>query len=124
VSEVIPELLQLRIDLSAVGAAVPLHANQALSQLGPPGADGQPDGVYLTIGAVAPPPLLDGDPEGQEKLIGQLRITGVKVNVLGQFHMSRAVLGELIAILQASAAKYDAATGLASRDKGDAQGAS
>jgi hypothetical protein len=65
------------------------------------------------MGSVPPPPLIDGDP-GQSKLIEKYRTSGVKVNIVGQFHMSRAMLSDFIKVLQITADKYDEAVRLAS----------
>jgi hypothetical protein len=110
VSEVAaPDLVQVRIDWANIEAAQPLHVNQALGQLGSPGSDGLPDGVYLTMGIIPPPPLVDANPEDQARIIERIKAEGVKVNVAGQFHMSRRMVGDLITLLQTTAAKYDAA---------------
>jgi hypothetical protein len=116
VGNVTPELVKARLDWSAVENAHAPHATQAIAQVGSPGSDGMPDGIYLTMGSIPPPVLIDGEPEVQAKLIERLRAEGVKVNVLGQFHMSRQMLKDLIVILQQTAAKYDAAVLQASSD--------
>jgi hypothetical protein len=107
----VPDLVQVRVAWTAIEAAQPLHVNQALGQLGPPGADGVPDGIYLTMGVIPPPALISTDPEAQARLLEQIRAEGVKVNIVGQFHMTRQMLTDLITLLQTTADKYDAAVG-------------
>lgn len=108
-SEVAPQLVKIRIDWSEAENAQASHVNQAIGQVGPPGSDGMPDGIYVTVGSVAPPPLLEGDDDVRDQLLEKLRTRGAKVNVVSQFHMSRRMLDDLIAVLQTTAAKYDAA---------------
>lgn len=124
VTNATPEVLQVRIDWSAVEAARPCHVNQAMGQVGPPGSDGMPDGIFLTMGIVPPPPLMHAQPDIQAQQVERLKVEGVKVNVLGQFHMSRQVLRELITVLQETAAKYDVAVEQAHRDTGQNGGGS
>ena len=107
-SETVPHLVKVRIDWSEAETAQAPHANQALAQIGAPGSDGMPDGIYVTMGSVAPPPLLDDDEEARDRLLERLTTRGVKVNVVCQFHMSRQMLDDLIGVLQTTAAKYDA----------------
>lgn len=52
---------------------------------------------------------MDADDGFRQQLIEKLTRDGVKVNVLGQYHISRRMLGDLITLLQATAVKYDAA---------------
>ncbi len=102
--------VRLRLVWDDAESAQPLHANQALAQLGGALAGGKPDGILLTFGHAPTPTLMaDRDPEGTQQRIEQLAATGLKVNVLGQFHFSRALLDELITLLQETAAKYDQA---------------
>lgn len=107
------QLLRVSLDWSGIETTHAEHINQALGQVGPQGADEVPDGIYVTMGSVPPPPLIDGDP-GQSKLIEKYRTSGVKVNIVGQFHMSRAMLSDFIKVLQITADKYDEAVRLAS----------
>jgi hypothetical protein len=110
VSDEAPELVRVRVNWTGTEDAQPVHVNQALGQVGPQGADGLPDGIYVTMGVVPPPALLDEiQPEDRNRLLERLRTEGVKANVVGQFHMSRQMLGDLITTLQITAAKYDEA---------------
>jgi hypothetical protein len=95
---------------------------RSLVRLGSPSSDGHPDGVYVTLGSVPPPAILDEDDEARARFIEKLRADGVKVNVLGQFHMSRRMLDDFIRVLQATAAKYDAAAHMASQERRQEQG--
>ena len=108
-SEVTQETIQVRVNWSGIESAQAIHANQALGQVGPQGSDGLPDGIYITMGSVPPPALMDGDDDTRRHLIEKLTREGVKVNVLGQYHISRRMLGDLITLLQTTAANYDAA---------------
>lgn len=108
-SEVVPEQVTLRLDWSPAQTAQAQHVNQALAQVGSPGADGMPDGIYVTVGVVPPPPIPGDDDRARAEAVEALKVNGVKVNVAGQFHMSRQMLGDLISVLQTTAAKYDAA---------------
>jgi hypothetical protein len=104
------QVVQVRLDWDAVEMAQPLHANQAIAQVGPQGSDGQPDGLYISFGSAPPPVLMD---EAQrEATLDRLREVGVKVNVLTQVHVTRQLLGDLIELLQTAAEKYDAAVGI------------
>lgn len=103
-----PEPVRIRLDWSQIASAAALHANQVVAQVGGPGTDGFPDGVFITLGSVPPPVLIEGDPQAGQAL-DELRKTGVRVNVLGQYHISRQLLADLISVLQVTAAKYDQA---------------
>ncbi len=113
--------VRVSLDWSDTESARAGHVNQALGQLGPPGPDGLPDGIYITMGIVPPPPLMEGDP-ARDKLLEKYKASGVKVNVVGQFHMSRAMLGDFIQVLQTTAANYDAAAGLAPSQLPESEG--
>jgi hypothetical protein len=102
------QVVQVRLDWGAVEAAQPVHANQVLTQVGPPGSDGKPDGLYISFGSVPPPVLLDDEAQ-REAVLDRLREVGVKVNVLTQVHITRQLLGDLIGLLQTTAEKYDSA---------------
>lgn len=121
-SEIAPEVVQVRMDWSATEAAQAYHVNQALGQVGPPGSDGMPDGIYVTMGSVAPPPLLDGDDDVREQLLERLKTSGARVNVVCQFHMTRQMLDDLVAVLQTTGAKYDAAAHQAAQGRAEQQG--
>lgn len=108
-SEVAPQMVQVRIDWSEAENAQATHVNQAIAQVGPQGSDGMPDGIYVTMGSVAPPPLLDEDGDARDRLLEKLTTRGAKVTVVSQFHMSRRMLDDFIAVLQTTASKYDAA---------------
>lgn len=104
----IQQVVQVRLDWSAVETAQPVHANQAIAQIGPQGSDGQPDGLYISFGSAQPPVFMDGDPQ-REAALARLREGGIKVNVLTQVHITRQLLGDLIGMLQTTARKYDEA---------------
>jgi len=122
VSEAAPTLVKIRIDWSGAETAHAYHVNQALGQVGPPGPDGIPDGIYVTMGNVAPPPLLDGDDAAGSELLARLTTHGAKVNVVCQVHMTRRMLDELIAVLQTTAAKHDAAVRQAAHEPAKEKG--
>jgi hypothetical protein len=115
-------MIKLRANWSGVESAQPVHANQAIGQVGPQGSDGLPDGIYITMGSAAPPPLMDGDDAARARLIEKLTTEGLTVNVLGQYHVSRRMLDDFIAVLQSTAAKYDAVVQEAARNLPGAQG--
>lgn len=102
----IQQVVQVRLDWGAVEAAQPVHANQVIVQVGPQGSDGQPDGLYISFGS-APPPIFTDEAAQREAALERLREDGVKVNVLAQVHITRQLLGDLISLLQTTAAKYD-----------------
>jgi type III secretory pathway component EscU len=120
-SEITPEQVKIRLDWSGAETAHAQHVNQALAQVGSPGSDGAPDGIYITMGNAPPPAIIDGGDDARAQ-IERLRAEGLKVNVLGQFHMSRRMLDDLIAVLQATAVKYDAVVRLASHGGKEEQG--
>lgn len=64
------------------------------------------DGFLLTVGQVAPPPLL-GSPEEQREQVSQL--TFVPVRPLARFNLTERRLRELIAVLQENLSNYEAA---------------
>lgn len=64
------------------------------------------DGFFLTVGQVAPPPLL-GTPEERKEQATQL--TFVPVRPLARFNMTEDGLRQLIGILQENLSNYDAA---------------
>jgi hypothetical protein len=113
VTEASAQLVSVRLDWTETESAHAEHVNQMLGQVGPPGSDGVPDGIYVTVGYVPPPTLIEGDP-AHTQLLEKYTTSGVKVNLLGQFHMTRAMLGDFIQVLQTTADKYDAAVKMAS----------
>lgn|GEM_PF-2985138 len=113
--------ISVSLDWSDTESARAGHVNQALGQLGPPGPDGLPDGIYITVGVAPPPPLIEGDP-ARSKLLEKYAAVGVKVNVVSQFHMTRAMLNEFIEMLQTTASAYDAAVKSASPGLSDSEG--
>jgi hypothetical protein len=113
VTEASVQLVNVRLDWSETESAHAEHVNQVLGQVGPPGSDGMPDGIYVTLGSVPPPVLIEGD-VARAQLLEKITTSGVKINVVGQFHMSRAMLRDFIQVLQTTADKYDAAVELAS----------
>ena len=115
-----PTQIKARLDWSQTASATAQHANQVLAQVGNPGSDGLPDGIFITLGSAPPPPFMDDDPNS-ERLLEELVANGVRVNVLGQFHVSRQLLGDLINVLQVTATKYDEAVrqAIAAREDDD-----
>ncbi|NJP25271.1 hypothetical protein OHB01_26765 [Microbispora hainanensis] len=102
-------------------AGVPItHVNQFVAQPGPPTLEGGPDGIYLLLGSI-PPPLIPRDTEGQRRAIETLKATGLKVDIHGRFHMSRARLEELIQVLQTTADTYDAAVERMAQDRSETE---
>lgn len=102
------QVMQVRLDWGAVETAQPLHANQAIAQVGTQGLDGQPDGLYISFGTAQPPVLTD-EAAQRDAALDRLREVGIKVNVLTQVHVTRQLLGDLIGLLETAAEKYDAA---------------
>jgi hypothetical protein len=121
VTEAGVQLVSVPLDWGETESARAGHVNQALGQIGPPGPDGLPDGIYITMGVVPPPPLIEGDP-AKSKLLEKYVTGGVKVNVVGQFHMSRAMLNDFIEVLRTTAANYDAAARLPSASLAETEG--
>jgi hypothetical protein len=109
VSEAHPEQIRVRLDWSDAAQAGSEHVNQAIARLGSPLANGLPDGIYVTFGSVPPAVLLDDDPEARADAIAKLKAEGVKVNVSGQFHVTRQMVDDIIRVLAATADRYDAA---------------
>ncbi|GIH72674.1 MULTISPECIES: hypothetical protein [Sphaerimonospora] len=101
------ENFAVAVDWSEATGAPITHVNQFVAQPGPPTLEAGPDGIYLLLGSI-PPPFIPRDIEGQRRAIETLKATGLKVNVHGRFHMSRARLEELIQVLQTTADTYDA----------------
>ena len=93
------------VDWAGVSEMPPLHVNQIAAQIGVPTADGMPDGLYLLLGAVAPPLIFGKDEEAQRREIEA--VGSIPVTVHGRFHLSRARLSELIDILVRAAENYD-----------------
>lgn len=122
-TDAIIEQVRIRLDWGNAQQAQPLHANQAIAQVGSPGSDGTPDGVYITLGNAPVPVLLEGDEANREAIIEELATAGVKVNILGQFHISRQLLADIISVLQTTAAKYDAAAQQGRQDRSQEPGA-
>jgi hypothetical protein len=115
VSEEVSEQITVRLDWSEAATAPAQHVNQLLGQIGPPMANGIPDGVYLTFGSVAPPVIPPPDDEaGRRAAIEALRTGLSKVSVHGRLHMSRDLLDDLIRVLQVTASQYDTAVKMAS----------
>jgi hypothetical protein len=105
--------LTVAVDWSDAANAPTQHVNQFAGVIGPPTQSGVPDGVYLVMG-IAPPPVIVGpDTEARRRVIEELRASGLKVTAYGRFHMSRERLGEIINVLQTTAAQYDLAVEMA-----------
>lgn len=101
-----PVPVTVRLDWSEAASVSVQHANQALGQLGTP-VKGIPDGIYLILGSVEP--LVLPDEESRARAVENLEAHGIKVSVQGRFHVSRQAADELIRVLSASIAQYDAA---------------
>lgn len=86
-----------------------LLANQFLATIGPPTANGTPDGVYVVLGSAAPPIIIGEDPEAQRPYIEAAVRDGVTVDVHGRFYITRERLGELIQGLESVRDKFDIA---------------
>jgi hypothetical protein len=121
VTEATIEQVRIRLDWSAAQQAQPLHANQAVAQVGSPGSDGAPDGIYITFGSAPAPVLMQGDEASHKAEIEKLVAAGVVVNVLGQFHITRQMLDDVIKILQETAEKYDTADKQAAQARPEAR---
>ena len=104
------EAVSVRVDWSEVEEAHAIHVNQVLAQVGGILRDGHPDGVTISFGSAPIPAIMgDRDPEGTQKRLARLRTEGIKVNVVGQFHLSRQILDELINLLTETREKFDQA---------------
>jgi hypothetical protein len=103
-----PANVSVTLDWSGADGVEGHHINQAMAQLGVPGPDGTPDGIYVALGSVLPPVVL-GDDEARREALESLRDSALKVAVQGRFHMSRGLLDALIRLLQTTAEQYDAA---------------
>lgn len=117
----IPEQVSVRLDWSAAEACPAQHVNQVLAQVGPPSGSGVPDGIYVAVGSVSPP-VIPADPGGRAERVAALGAGAVKVAVCGRVNMSRAVLDDLMRVLQVTADQYDAAVALARRPRAPGQG--
>lgn len=91
--------LSIFVDWSSVAAAPVHHVNQFLVQVGAPGQNGVPDGVYLSLGHLAPPLLVSSDPESQARELESLK-AGIPVEVVVRVHMDETRLEELTRVLQ------------------------
>jgi hypothetical protein len=103
--------IQVRLDWSDAAVVEPRHINQVVAQLGNPGPDGVPDGVYVIFGDVPPPVVVDD--VDRRRFMESIQGSDVKVIVRGRFHMSRGLLEALIRALQTTAEQYDSAARLA-----------
>jgi hypothetical protein len=98
----------VNLDWGEVAALEPSHVNQVMTQVGNPGPDGTPDGIYVGLGHVSPPIVPPGT--SVEQAAEELRGSNVPVKALGRYHMSRAMVGvdKLIGDLRRVAEQYDA----------------
>jgi hypothetical protein len=99
-----PEVLQVPIIWVGVDDTQIVFANQFLGQF-------HQEEVILTLGQIAPPVLL-GTPE--QRVEEANRLGYVPVKAIARFGLTRKRLGELIGVLQETAANYDAQSGEAS----------
>jgi hypothetical protein len=99
--------IAITLDWSAATDIEPRHVNQVLAQLGNPGQDGVPDGIYLALGSVAPPIIQGNDDETRQRAVEALG-DSIGVSVQGRYHMSRGSVDVVIKILQTVADQYDA----------------
>jgi hypothetical protein len=86
-----------------------LFANQFVATLGPPTAGGVPDGIYLVLGAVAPPIIIGDTPEARKAYVQAAMRDGLTVEVHGRYVLSRERLDEVITALETIRDKYDEA---------------
>lgn len=110
----------VKIDWSDVAAAAVHHVNQVMGQVGPATA-GVPDGIYLTLASVFPPPITST--EVQARFVEQLQATGLQAVAAGRFHMTRELAEEVVNVLRFAIEQYDAAVKHAGRQaegRGDA----
>jgi hypothetical protein len=96
------------LDWAEAAEMDPVHIGQALTQVGNPGSDGVPDGIYVTLGNV--PPVIVPPGSTPQQTAENLRGTAVPVRVSGRFHMNRAMVDKLIHNLQRAAEQYDTLT--------------
>jgi hypothetical protein len=96
----------VNLDWGEVSALEPSHVNQVMTQVGNPGPDGTPDGIYVGFGHVSPPIAPPGTNVAQAA--EALRGSNVPVKALGRYHMSRAMVEKLIGDLRRVAEQYDA----------------
>lgn len=96
-----PEILQVPIIWVGVEDTQILFANQYLGQIN----EGE---VILTFGQLSPPVLLG--PEEQQRQQAD-RLGYVPVKTVARFGFTRRRLGELITVLQQTAANFDAQAG-------------
>jgi hypothetical protein len=103
-----PEVLKVpvRWNLESVPT---LFANQFLVTLGPPTSAGVPDGIYLVLGTVAPPPVMGDTPEDRKASATAAARAGVTAEIHGRYFLTRGRLDEVIRALETIRAKYDEA---------------
>lgn len=86
-----------------------LFANQFLATLGPPTAEGVPDGIYLVLGTVAPPMVLGDTPEDRKASVAEATRDGITAEIHGRYFLTRGRLDEVIRALETIRVKYDEA---------------
>ncbi|MEV0838506.1 hypothetical protein AB0I55_03000 [Actinocatenispora sera] len=99
----------LRVDWDRAEDVPTVPANQFMTAIGLPDADGVPDGVHLIVGHLGPP-LFAGTPE---EILAQAQDKGsaATVEVQGRFVLTRGRLAELINVLTKAAEQYDSIAG-------------
>jgi hypothetical protein len=103
-----PEVVSVPVRWNLDGLPT-LFANQLLATLGPPTANGVPDGIYLVLGTVAPPLIVGDTPEARKAYVEAATRNGVTAEVHGRYFLSRGRLDEVITALEGIRDKYDEA---------------
>lgn len=76
----IPSQVMVRLNWDAVERTPASHVNQVLSQAGPPLGNGIPDGIYVSLGSIAPP-VMPQDDAGRAARIAELNGSDIDVAV-------------------------------------------
>ena len=86
-----------------------LFANQFVATLGPPTADGVPDGIYMVLGTVAPPLIIGDTPEARKAYVEAAMRGGLTAEIHGRYFLTRGRLDEVIKALETIRDRYDEA---------------
>lgn len=103
-----PEIVAVPVRWNLEGVPT-LFANQWLATLGPPTADGVPDGIYLVLGTVAPPIIIGDTPEARKAYVEAATRGGLTAEIHGRFFLTRGRLDEVITVLETVRDRYDEA---------------